>query len=184
MSRAPKLSAAVPRRIHLPRSSTRLALPYVYCKLIEDIVPQPFSACRFEGRIYRPGAPIDLEGLPCPAVVIECIGPLGAFVARRSSRRRDYGYILWSFDFANYEWREIARAQAPDATWTAALKDPAWRALHPRPELVDLVRQSQDAADELLDAIDKRLRAEMPEVKMNALYSIYERVAGRIAECA
>ncbi len=140
--------------------------------------------CRFEGRIYRPGALIALEALPRPAVVIECTGPIGAFVARRSSRYRDYGYILWTFDFQVFEWREIARAQAPDASWTAAIREPAWLALHPRPELVDIVQRSRDVSQELLDAIDKRLRTEMPEVKANALYSIYECVAGRIAECA
>jgi hypothetical protein len=172
------------KRLQFPRTSTRLSLPDVYCKLIEDIVPQPFGCCRFDGRIYRPGAPIALESLPRPAVVIECTGPIGPYLHRRAGRYRDYGYILWTFDFQAFEWREIARAQAPDASWTAAIRELAWLALHPRLELVDIVKRSRDVSQELLDAIDKRLLSEMPEVKANALYSIYERVAGRIAECA
>ncbi len=172
------------KRIQLPRSSSRVAREHVYCKLIEDIIPQPFHTCLFDGKIYRPGASLEVEQLPRPAVLIECTGPIGPYVNRRGGRHRDYGYILWVFSFDLHEWREIARAQAPDASWTATLREPAWRALHPRPELVDVIQRSRDAAEDLLDVIDKRLRAELPEVAANALHSLYDRIAGKIAECA
>jgi hypothetical protein len=181
MPSSPQPAPAPPRRIRFPRTSSRLQLPDVYVKLIEGIIPQPFGMCMFDGRIFRPGAVVDLEALPRPAVVIECAGPIGV---HQRGKHRDYQYILWSFDFSVCEWREIARSQAKDASWTAGVREAAWLALHPRPELVDIIERSRDVSNELIEAIDKRLRAEMPEVKANALYSIYERVAGRIADCA
>jgi len=171
-------------RIRLPQSSTRLDLPHAYVKLLEDIIPQPFGVCRFEGRIYRPGAVVDVASLPRPAVAIECAGPVGVYRRTGPGRHRDYRYILWVFDFCSIEWRQVAQTQAKDTSWTAAIREPAWRALHPRPELLDITERSLDASEELIDAIDRRLRREIPEVRASALYSIYERVAGRIAGCS
>src|SRR3954465_13354686 len=121
------VALSVPKkRVNLPRTSTRQQNPYdLYCKLISDVIPEPFGACLFDGKIFRPGALVELDNLPTPAVVIECTGPIGPYVNRRSERRRDYGYILWVLDRELLEWREIARAQAKDASWTAAIREPA-----------------------------------------------------------
>jgi hypothetical protein len=167
-------------KIRLPQSSTRLQVPYVYVKIVEDIVPLPFGLCRFDGPIYRPGAAIAIDALPRPAVAIECAGPIGAW---RRGRRRDDQYLLWTLDYEHLEWRELARAQARDASWTVAVRELAWRALHPRPELLDIMERSQDVSRELIDEIEKRLRSEMPEVQAHTLYAMYEWLAGRIAEC-
>ena len=172
--------AAPESKIRLPQTSTRLQIPEVYIKILDDIVPLPFGLCRFDGRIYRPGAVIAVETLPRPAVAIECAGPVGVY---RRGKRRDYQYLLWTLDPAHLEWRELARAQARDASWTAVVREPAWRALHPRPELIDLMERSADVSQRLIEEIDKQLRAEMPEVQANALYSVYEWIAGKIAEC-
>jgi hypothetical protein len=179
---APAAEIEIPRRVALPRSSTRLQLPEVYCKLVGDVIPNgPFGTCRFDGKILKPGAAIEVEKLPRPAVVIECAGQQGIW---QRGKKRDYLYILWRFDFSRGEWQELARALARDASWTAVLKQAVWQALHPRPELVDIIERSRSVADELVDEIDKRLRSEMPEVRATALHLVYERVSGRIAECA
>jgi len=172
--------AVKPASIRLPHSSTRVEIPYVYIKIVEEIIPLPFGLCQFHGRIHKPGATIAIETLPRPAVLVECAGPVGVY---HRGRRRPYWYILWSLDYATLEWIELARAQARDASWTLAIREPAWRALHPRPELIDLMERSADVSQQLIDEIDKRLRAEMPEVQANALYSVYEWIAGRIADC-
>jgi len=177
----PAHAAAAPEpKIRLPRTSTRVEFPYVYIKIVENIVPLPFGLCRFDGKIYKPGAVIAIETLPRPAVLIECAGPVGIY---RRGRRRDYQYLLWLLDADRHEWRELARAQARDASWTLAIREPAWCALHPQPELIDVMERSQDVSRDLIDEIEKRLRAEMPEVQANALYSVYEWIAGRIADC-
>lgn len=150
-------------------------------KLIEDIIPQPFGACLFDGRIYRPGAAVDVTSLPRPAVLIECAGPIGV---HRRGKHRDYLYLLWRFDFSLLGWVKIAEAQAKDASWTAAIREAAWRALYPRPELFDIVERSRNVTEELLATIDRRLRAEELEVQANTLHALYDRVAGRIAACA
>ena len=176
----PPAHAVAVSRIRLPQSSTRLQIPEVYVKIVQDIVPLPFGLCRFDGTIHKPGAVIAVETLPRPAVAIECAGPVGVY---RRGKRRDYQYLLWTLDHPDLEWRELARAQSRDASWTAAVREPAWRALHPRPELIDLMERSADVSRDLIDEIEKRLRAEMPEVQANALYSVYEWIAGRIADC-
>lgn len=171
-----------PKRIELPRTSTRLQIPNVYVKIIETIRPEPFGCAAFESRrLYRPGALVETADLPHPCVAIECTGPIGVW---QRGKKRESGYILWRFDFGRFEWAEICRAQALDASWTIVFREPAMRALYPRPELVDVVGRSHDLADELVEAIDRKLLAEMLEIRMSALNRIYERVAGRIAECA
>lgn len=170
------------KRVRLPRSSTRQQNPYdLYCKVLTDIIPEPFGAALFAGKIYKPGAVVELAALPDPAVVIECAGQIGAW---QRGKRRDFQYILWTYDRQLDEWHELARAQAKDKTWTAGIREPAWLALHPRPELVDVIQRTRDITDEILELIDKRLRSELVEVRANALYTIYERVAGRISACA
>ena len=173
-----------PKRIQLPRSSTRLQFPDVYCKILESVKPEMFGCAAFDGRIKKVGTVLDVDSLPRPLVVIECTGPIGPYVNRRAGRHRDHGYILWTYDYGREEWREICRAQAPDGSWTAAFREPALRALHPRPELVDVTRRGRDLADELLAAIDQRLVPENSAVRKTVLDCLYERVAGRIAECA
>jgi hypothetical protein len=149
-------------------------------RIVESIRP---NACGllFEGSLHRPGANLDADSLPRPAVAIECAGPVGIW---QRGKRRPILHILWQFDRTRWEWVELARAQTVDASWMAVLQEPARHALHPRPELLDIVERSQNLADELVDVMDGRLAGEMPEVRASALYSIYERLAGEIAAFA
>lgn len=179
---SPAVVADNPKRIQLPRSSTRLQIPEVYCKLVTEITsPGPFGACLFEGKIHKPGETIETAALPRPAVVIECAGPQGGW---QRGKKRPYLYLLWSFDFTRWEWAEVARAVGVGSEWTAVLREAAWRALHPQPQFMDVISRSRSVADELVEEIDKRLQAERPDVRASALHAIYERVTGRLANCA
>jgi hypothetical protein len=172
---------AAPTRIQLPRSSTRLQRPHVFVNVLERVKQEEWGAVQFEGRIYTPGQVVDFASLPSPLIAIECAGPVGVHQAKKY---RDYLYILWRYDLGIQEWVEVARAQAKDASWTLALREPAIRALHPRPELLDIVARSRGLVDELVAAIDQRLVPEMPEVRRTVLDHLYTRVAGKIADCA
>jgi len=175
------VSPAAPKRIALPRSSTRLQQNVAYIKIVTRIRTESWGGVAFDGTLYTPGRVVDLESLPRPLIAIECAGPIGAW---RRGKRRETLYILWRFDVALQEWREIARAQAEDWRWSVALRDAAHQALHPRPELVDVIKQSRELADEILGLIDNRLRDAAPDVKTSALHAVYEEVAGRIVNCA
>jgi hypothetical protein len=180
----PQFAPEKPRRFEFPRSSTRLQIPNVYIKVVGRILPEPFGCAMFEPhdrRLHRPGAVVDLDALPRPCVVIECTGPVGAW---QRGKKRDRAYILWRLDFSRYEWVEICRAQSLDASWSAVFREPAMRALYPRPELVDVIGRSLELADDLLAVIDEKLMPERTDIRRTVLDTLYERVAGRIVDCA
>src|SRR5262249_52380540 len=89
--------------------------------------------------------------------------------------------MLWSLDVDGLEWHELARARASDTSWTASLREAAARALHPRPELVDIVQRGREVSEALIGAIQSRLNAETPEVQAAALLSMYDQVAGMLS---
>ena len=167
------------RRIQLPRSSSRAAKTDAYVKVVDRIRPEAWGAVSFEGKIYAPGQIVDTHSLPLPCVLVECAGPVGTW---QRGKRREFLYVLWRLDSIAWEWVEIARAQAFDWSWTVAFRELAFRALHPRPELVDITGRSLDAAEEILRMIEQRLVGEITEVRVSALHSVYERVAGRLAD--
>jgi hypothetical protein len=170
-----------PERIRLPRSSTRLAFPYAYVKLVTSLREQSWGAIAYEGRIYRPGAMMDTDSLPSPAVVIELAGPIGIW---QRGKHRELLYILWRLDMPRWEWVEVARAQSLNWGWSVDLREAVFRTLHPRPELVDIIQRSRDVADELMELFDVRLQRELREVRASVLHSVYERVAGKLVDCA
>lgn len=85
---------------------------------------------RLEGRILRPGASVPRATLPNPCVLVECAGPDGP----GNVRPRPYLWILWKLDEERQDWREIARAAAPDRSWLEVIAPAAARALE-MPEL-------------------------------------------------
>lgn len=170
-----------PEHIRLPRSSSRLALPYVYVKLVTSLREQSWGAIAYEGRIYRPGAMLDTASLPCPAIAIELAGPIGVW---QRGKHRELLYILWRLDISKWEWVEVARAQSLNWGWSVDLREAVFRTLHPRPELVDIIQRSRDVADELMEFVDVRLERELREVRASVLHSVYERVAGKLVDCA
>jgi hypothetical protein len=128
-----------------------------------------------EGRIYPPGAVVPLEQLGERPVVLECVGPENPMPRRRTA----ITWILWAW--RDGEWRELARTAAMGAEWAEVLRRPAFRALHPDPGLVDVIRYSREAAEKIMETIDERMNPEPARVKGSILATIYDRIAGRIA---
>jgi hypothetical protein len=181
MQSRPEQSANPPRRIQLPRSSTRLERPQVYVRIVTAMHQEAWGAVTYDGPLHAPGAVVDFASLPDPAVAIECAGPVGVW---QRGKHREILYILWVWDSRRLEWREIARALALNWAWTSMLREACYQALHPRPELVDVIQRSRDVTEEILQAIERRLDSEMREVRASVLHSVYEQVAGRIVNCA
>lgn len=164
--------------VRLPQSSSRLAREYAHIKLLHCVRETDYLITAFEGRVFRPGASIPADQLGEHPVALECAGPVG------TGRHRDVLWILWRYDWQAGQWIEIARAQAPDASWTIALRDPARAALNPKPRLFAVEDQSRQVAESILRAIDDRLLDEVQPVRAAALNRVYDWVAGRIAQCA
>jgi hypothetical protein len=171
--------AVLPRFVQLPRSSTRLEKRWAHLKLITAIRPIEAS-CAFEGKIYPPGGLIPIEAMGERPVLLECAGPVGR---GRRGRLRELLWILWEYDWESEEWRELARAQARDSSWAMALREPALRAMQKeRAELVDLIDRGQKLAAEIMESIDIRIEPERESVRAGALNSVYDQVAGRLAQ--
>jgi len=108
----------------IPRTATRRQAGD-WAKILSGAKRSAFGF-GFEGEFVRPGKSIDDGELYLPgtdhrfAILLECAGSEG----RRDS---DYAYILWRYDGA---WRELARAQSRDSSWTRDLAPIAIRALH------------------------------------------------------
>lgn len=130
----------------------------------------------FEGKIYRPGAVVSLDELG-PGVVLECVGPVGP--ARK--RPRPFEWRLWAYDFKWQEWDELARAEAVGWEWAEVLRPVALRALHPKgPELVDVLRRGRELADSVIQLIETKLEAEIPELRTNVWAALRDQCEGRL----
>jgi hypothetical protein len=129
----------------------------------------------FEGPVFRPGAWISAEEFPEPAVLLECAGPVG------SGRRRPTLWVLWRYILASCEWVEIARAQSLNWEWKLVLREPAWMALHPGVGPVDPDWRGAQLEQELVQIIDAKLLDEVKAVRLSVLSSLYDDLAGRIA---
>ncbi len=181
----PQPTVASDIRIRLPFTSNRNQKPFAHLKLLTEVSPctlgGPFSA-DFKGKIYAPGAVLDAEELPDPAVVLECVGPIGL---AKSGKQREILWVLWRYERKLEEWIEIARAQSDNTDWSLALREPALRALHPRPELVDVTKKTVQIAERIMQVVDSEMDNEADrKVKLKVLNSVYDQVAGRIAGIA
>lgn len=166
-----------PRRIKLPCSSSRLARGHAHLKLLTAIESAPFS-CAFVGTIFPPGATVDLEELGLNPVLIECAGPVG------KGQYRDYLWILWKYDRISEQWKELARTQSRDASWTYVFREPARRALYENAPLFDAKERVSTLTLSIMKQIDTLITPELAAVKCGVLNEIYDRVAGRIAQLA
>jgi hypothetical protein len=177
---SPAVSLQSKKFIRLPCSSTRAQRPYAHLKLLTAVRPGCYSVA-FEGEILAPGALIDVNRLPVPAVVLECAGPMGE---GHGHRRREVLWILWLYDWPEGEWVELARAAAVNWEWTLTLREPAIRALHPRPDLIDVLDRGRAVAGAIMDAINRRVEDEIEPVRANALNAVYDQIASRLAMMA
>jgi hypothetical protein len=175
----PKENQETPRRVQLPASSSRSQRSYAHCKLISAIhSPNAGNAC-FDGKVFPPGAVIEARELPEHAVLVECVGPV-----KPGSGHKRYPvlWILWKYDWQREEWQELCRTMAVSWEWASLFRAPALAALYPRPKLYDLKERGAAVAGELVEQIRTRLESEPEPVQANVLASLYDRLAGRIAE--
>jgi hypothetical protein len=171
------------RFIQLPRSSGRANRTYASVKLVTRILPSAHYNLGWEGRKYPPGALVERSELIENAIALECAGPQGTF-KRGLAFRRDWLWILWRYNWQRGEWVEVARALAINWEWALVLRQPAIQLLYPKPEFFDLLQRGKDVASEVMGLIEQHLQGEDLSVRVNALASIYDQVAGRIAEAA
>jgi hypothetical protein len=164
--------------VSLPNTSPQNRRHHTHVKLLESVRLDAWNGAGFDGQIYPCGAQLTAETLGDRPVLVECAGPIGTW---RNGKPRETLWILWRYDWAANDWREIARAQAFDWSWAIILREPAIRALQPiTPALVDPAARGREVTDDLLEHIDKALLSELPAVRSVVLTSIYDRVAGRI----
>lgn len=136
---------------------------------------------RFEGRILAPGALMDAASLPLPTVVLECAGAIGD---GRGHRRRELLWILWDYDWTRGAWVELGRAAAFDWSWKLSLREAVLAALYRPSSLVDVIERGATLAGEVIETLDRKIARELAAVQANALHSVYDQVAGRIASLA
>lgn len=134
----------------------------------------------FDGDLLRPGSLVDeselcLEGTTAPVLVLECAGPCGE---GRGHRRRPTLYLLWRYDPAAGEFRELARVASENRDWTLDLGPIARRALRPPgPVLVNPER----ACLVTFRALDGELEPLERSARKVILLAVYDRLASRLS---
>lgn len=166
--------------IQLPRSSDRSQKKLAHLKLLTGIRNSHAFNAEFEGRILTPGSRIDRSELLTYPVVLECVGYVGS---PGRGRKREVLWILRRLDRRMDTWVEIARAQSLNAEWVAVLRQPAINAMRPA-MLVDVLERGRDLAEQTIREMDRTLELETAAVKANMLSSVYDQVAGRLADLA
>jgi hypothetical protein len=149
-------------------------------RLLTGVNADAQNGADFRYRLFKSGASVKSEDLGEQPVLIEFAGSQGSW---RRGKHREFLWILWRFDTAENDWREIARALAYGPEWAPILRDPAIQAMRsvaatsePNP----MVRGREVAAG-LLTAIDEAMVMELPAVRMLAIHAIYDGMAGRVA---
>ena len=166
--------------IRLPNTCPSNKRSFPHIRLLTSVSANGPSGMGFEGPFYKVGARVPAADLGENPILLEHAGPQGLF-KRGNAFQRENLYILWRYDWAAKDWREIARALSLDWGWALTLREPAIRALHPQArDVVDFAERGREVTAEVLRAIDSALSVELPEVRMAALTSIYDQVAGRI----
>jgi hypothetical protein len=167
--------------VQLPNSSPQNRHSFTHVRILTRVLPNAWNGTGFEGALYQPGARIAAEGLGAHPVALEHAGPQGTW---RQRREQEHVWILWRYDWAAGDWREIARAVAKDWHWAVVLRTPAMRELElaaAKLPAVDPVERGQAVADELLRTIDAALSPEVPAVRAMVMSAVYDQMAGRLA---
>jgi hypothetical protein len=131
----------------------------------------------FTGKLVQPGGWISREDFPDPLVALECAGPQGEW---RRGRQRDTLWILWRYDHEFGRWMEICRAQSSGWDWATAIRQPAWRALHPDAGLYDTIERTKALSSDIMGEITRLLKDETDDMRLTVLSKVHELVAGAI----
>jgi hypothetical protein len=168
------------REVRIPRSGT-VRSGISYAKLLRDVtVDRVWGGYSFDGELLRPGALVDEDALrppddtAAPILVLECAGAGGEGWGHR---RRPTVYILWQYDPAAGEFREIARVASENRDWTLDLGLIARRALHPpQPVLVD----PEGCCRRLFELLDHEIEGLDRPSRRSVLLALYDRAASRL----
>jgi hypothetical protein len=163
--------------IRLPNTCPANRRQFTHCKLLTVVHPEAWNAAGFEGTLFQPGSRIKQELLREKTVLLEFCGPQGAW----KRRPRENLWILWRYDQASQDWREIARASAFGWEWALILRQPAIEALRPLAAEAPSRDRGRELTAELLRTIDSAVSLERPAVRMTVLASVYDLLAGRLA---
>lgn len=165
----------MPALVKLPRSTSRLAAPLAYCRVVQRISHAPFQMS-FEGPLFPSGREIPSQELARVPLVIECAGPTGD--ARRRGEKREILWILWLWESTG--WRELGRAAAVNWEWAEVLRPVAEAYWKKPPGMAEVLSRGRDVAQEVLDLAEGRISQESTAVRKAAWASLYDRSAGRL----
>jgi hypothetical protein len=176
----PAAAGSRPRLVYLPNTCPENRRHHTHLKLLSHVDPDAGHNLGFEGRVLFCGCRLPETELPARPVLLEYAGPQGQW---KRGKQRYHLYILWRYDFQQREWVEICRDQSIGWEWALTIRHRAVLELAaPVPPVVDVAIRGRAVAEELLTAIDTALIPENPEARLVALTSIYDQVAGRIAQ--
>jgi hypothetical protein len=162
--------------VKLPRSALRRGA-LTWSKLLDHVDADARNGFGFQGRILRPGALVALEELPEPAVLVECAGSDGS---GHGHRRSATTYILWQFDRARGEWRELARAASVGREWASDLRSIALRALGHEPAPF-IPPTTQETIARVLALVEGELRGVRAETVLDLMGALHDRLAAHAA---
>lgn len=162
-------------KLRLPRTSSRLSAPRVFCRIVTGLRKQ-HQHVWIDGPIYAPGSEVSFDQLQQTGLVLECAGPQGASAGHR---RAEHLWILWRLQQG--EWREIARAESVGSDWIHVLAPVVERELAPnRGALFEIARRSAALADQSLDEIERKLSSEPEPLRKEVWRNLYDQLPGRI----
>jgi hypothetical protein len=168
--------------IRLPRSSPR-GCRDCFVKLLSSVDPDATHAFGFEGRYFRAGSLVSLAALrpgpeyPETPVVLEY-----ATLPAPGRHRRDSVYILWRWDAAAGEWRELARSICESWQWASDLRPVAVRALKEARSaaVLQIVPDVRVVAARIAEVLERELRGLEPHDRFRVVSLLHDRLAARL----
>jgi hypothetical protein len=154
-----------------------------FVRLIERIRPNEWHPMGIEGPTFKCGIEIEENRLwpaahfPRIPLLLEFAGILHAGVSRQA--RQPHTYVLWQYDLARREFRELVRCSAHGIEWLDAIRAPALNAL--RDPGRESALTAAEAAKRVHEAVDAELRYLDFEARGHFISRLYESAACRLA---
>jgi hypothetical protein len=171
--------------IRLPRSSAPRERN-CFLKLLYRVDPEADHGFGFEGIILKPGsvvAPSQLrpdDRFPETPVLLEytpgeAYGPAGR-------RRRDAIYILWLYNQAKDDWREMGRAVSYSWEWAVELRPLAARTLKEARSSVEIAKLTDvpAIAERIATFLDHELTPLDPCDRLRVIGVLHDQFASRL----
>lgn len=146
------------RMVRFPRSCpSRKSTGHL--RLVSSVDLSAPAGLQLRGRFVLPGAKLELDALPRPAVVLEHAGRVADPAAKtHAERRRSFAdlWILWRFDFETSGWVEVVRTTAVNAAFQLEFAPIAARLLNDEGHAVPAA-QARPAASRVICSIEAEL---------------------------